>query len=117
LLGFRNSRKAIALFLSLSPMQIGGFFVRRVSCGKLPTRKPTVRILLQKTRLCRYMLRAYEHTKAIGLLLSKSPTTYSQIDTARFVDKSHPHKPPMELFRDILLDVSIAIPRTISSGG
>jgi hypothetical protein len=88
LLGFRNSRKAIALFLSLSPMQIGGFFVR---------------ILLQKTRLCRYMLRAYEHTKAIGLLLSKSPTTYSQIDTARFVDKSHPHKPPMELFRDSYL--------------
>jgi hypothetical protein len=52
------------------------------------------------------MLRAYEHTKAIGifapgLLLSKSPTTYSQIDTARFVDGIYSHKPPMKLFRDI----------------
>jgi hypothetical protein len=71
------------------------------------------------------MLRAYEHTKAIGifapgLLLSKSPTTYSQIDTACFVDGIYSHKPPMKLFRDSLLDLVLSFDRhskRYSSGG
>jgi hypothetical protein len=35
---------------AIRPKGLGGFFVRRVLSGKLPTQKPTVRILLQKTR-------------------------------------------------------------------